>query len=189
MPRFNTSISERYIQSQFDRTGFRSDYPELTCYWRLEVDGKRLSANEISGLNEKLEYVTYRDGSNKDGVATKRLAKPSGGRITIKWAIFSEDNHGAQMFHNWRDDRTTHPDKDVRVDILITLLDQNEFPVIWWNCRNCTPLEYQGPTLKADVSEIAMQTLILEVEQIQSKTYYYPRDIKPNANGKKDGST
>ena len=146
-----------------------SEYPHLTCYWRVFFDGDQFSAYEVSGLNEKMEYVSYRSGAEKEGYVAKQLAGPQGGTLTITWGIFSTNRNGAHIFHKWRDDRTTDPEKKTSVDIQITLLDEYANDVMKWNCKNCLPLEYQGPTLKADESAIAMQTLILEVEEIKSE--------------------
>lgn len=145
------------------------EYPQLTCYWRVIFDGNQFSAYEVSGLTEKMAYVDDPSGSQEGGSSTMRLARPSGGRLTIKWGIFSTDVHGAHMFHKWRNDRIDHPEKKVSVDILITLLDENGHDVIQWHCQNCVPIEYRGPTLKTDENSIAMQTLILEVEEIRSE--------------------
>ncbi len=146
------------------------EYPHLTCYWRVIFDGEQLSAYEVSGLTEKMEYVSYRRGDDPSGYVSKKLAKPQGGQITIKWGIFSSHDFGAHMFHKWRDDRTYNSDKKVSVDIQVILIDEKDNEVLQWNCKSCTPpLEYIGPVLRADESVIAMQTLVLDVEQIESK--------------------
>lgn len=147
----------------------QTEYPLLTCYWRIEFDNKKLSAYEVSGLTEKLDYVSYRAGSDVTGYDRKKLGRPQGGQITIKWGIFAGKDFGAHMFHLWRDERTYDHDKKVDIDINIILMDENNDDILQWKCKSCTPLEYQGPTLKADESAIAMQTLILDVEEIHSK--------------------
>lgn len=145
------------------------DYPHLTCYWRVIFDGEQLSAYEVSGLTEKMDYVSYRRGDDPSGYLSKKLSQPQGGQITIKWGIFSSEDFGAQMFHKWRDDRRYNSDKKVSVDVQVILLDEKGNEVLQWNCISCTPLEYIGPVLRADESVIAMQTLVLDVEQIQSE--------------------
>mgnify|MGYP001547381174 CR=1 FL=1 len=163
MPKIPFGLGEKYQPTRSVK-----NYPQLTCYWEVLFDNKTLSAFEVSGLNEKLEYVEYRNGSNPDSRLTKRLTKILGGTIKITWGIFDENENGAHLYHIWRDDRLTDHDEDAKINILVILKDENRHPVMSWNCTGCYPVEYQGPTLKGDVSEIATQTLIIQAEKIKS---------------------
>ncbi len=146
-----------------------SSYPQLTCYWEVIFDNQTLSASEVSGLNEKLEYVEYRNGGSPDPRVTKRLTKILGGTIQITWGIFANPENGAHLYHLWRDERMTDHEDDAKIDITIILKDEKQNPVMSWICSGCYPTEYQGPTLKGDVSEIATQTLVIDCEKIMSK--------------------
>lgn len=147
----------------------RTEYPHLTCYWTIDWDGIPFSAYEVTGLKESLDYIYYRAGNQGNNFDSQPVSKPGGTRITIKWGVFSSDAYGAHIFHNWRDERVHDPDEDSRINILIIHTDENGNGIIKWNCKGCKAIEYVGPTLKADESEIAMQSLVLSVEELRSE--------------------
>ncbi len=147
----------------------RKEYPHLTCYWTIDWDGIPFSAYEVSGLKERLDYIYYRTGNQGDSYSAKAVSNPGGTRITIKWGIFSSDLYGARLFHKWRDERIHDPDQESLINILIIHLDEYGNGIMKWNCVGCKALEYIGPTLKADESAIAMQTLVLEAQEIHSE--------------------
>ena len=146
----------------------KTEYAHITGYWRLEIDGFQLSANEVSGLTEELEVCTYRAGDRVDGYTSKRAGLPKVGQLTVKKGIFTSDNYMEELFHKWRDDRSYNSDEGERVDILVTLVDENEADVLQWNCVACWPSKYEGPTLKGDESAIAFETMTFEVEEVHS---------------------
>ena len=144
-------------------------YPHLTCYWTIDWDGIPFSAYEVTGLRERLDYIYYRTGDQGEGYSSKSVSSPGGTRITIKWGIFSTNFVGARLFHRWRDERISDPDKDSLINILIIHNDENGNGIMKWNCVGCKAVEYIGPKLKADESEIAMQTLVLEAQEVHSE--------------------
>ncbi len=150
---------------------YRPDYPNLTCYWELYFGTTKVSANEVSGLTESFELIPYRQGEDLDGYQQIKKVSPKRSRLTIKWGVFTFGNNGTHIFHQWRDTRAVYNDHN-SVDILVILNDEDRQPVMYWICRGWIPVEYQGPTLKADTSEIAMQTLIMTTKSIRS-TYVY----------------
>lgn len=148
------------------------EYPHLTCYWRVYFQNINISANEVSGLNEKIELMPYRNGNDSEKFNQIKKPNPQNSTLTIKWGIFTGGKNGAHIFQLWRDVRSYYNDWN-SIDILVTLQDENDNEVLYWVCRNCIPVNYKGPTLNADKSEIAMQTLELSVESIRS---YYVHD-------------
>ncbi len=143
--------------------------PNLTCYFIVDIDGRELPVYEVTGLEEKLRYLYYRSGSDDSDFAARPTEEPGGQNITIKWGIFHKDVHGMDLFHWWRDERFYESDKDTLLDIKIIMLDENETPVMQWNCEKCQMIRYIGPTFKADESTIAMQTLEIEASTVTSK--------------------
>ena len=160
--------TEEEIRIHRERTASVTQYPNLTCYWDIYFGNLKVSAYEVTGLNESIDLIPWRQGSDTEGFKQVQVDKPTQSRLTVKWGVFTEGYNGAHVFQLWRDARSYYNDSN-SIDILVTLLDENQNPVLYWICRNCIPVEYQGPSLKADESAIAMQTLVMTTSSIRSE--------------------
>jgi|GEM_PF-7092300 len=147
-------------------------YPQLNCYWDIHVGSIKLSAYEVTGLKETLDWVSYRTGGERGGGFKSKITpnQSQETKITIKWGVYSEGDGGSHIFHLWRD-REDFFAEHHGVDVMITLLDENREPVLYWICRECTPSDYTGPDLKGGSAEIALQTMTISTVSV--KSYYY----------------
>ena len=154
------------------KTG-RPDAPQLTCYWRIEImdphlGDVQLSATEVSGLSERLKYESYRAGGDRDQFPHQRLGAPQGCTVTIKWGFFTEDQGGSHFFFRWKKNlRNTR--KTATFNMNIILMDEKENDLLVWQCHHCTPQEYTAPTLYGDKSQVAIQTMTVEVKELVSE--------------------
>ncbi len=82
----------------------KSEYPHLSCYWLVGVNGIKLSAYEVSGLNEVQKSVHYRSRDDFGGALGMQPANTEPGQLTIKWGIISSDEPGAFIYHLWKEE-------------------------------------------------------------------------------------
>ena len=75
--------------------------------------------------------------------------------ITLKRGTFKGDN---EYFEWWN---TVKLNTIERRDITIKLLNEERDPIVVWKVRNAWPLKVQSTTLKADGSEVAIETMEL----------------------------
>jgi phage tail-like protein len=65
-------------------------------------------------------------------------------------------------FYTWLN--TTSLNTVERRDITVSLLDENHLPVVNWVIKNAFPVKVQGPTLKSDGNEVAIESIELAHE-------------------------
>jgi phage tail-like protein len=127
----------------------------------VSIDGIVASAfSEVSGLEASIDVVDYRSGNSPASVDQKLPALTHYSNITLKrgltadlslWTWFSGIVNGNL----------------VRKNIAITLLDATEKPVLVWRVRNAWPARWTGPTLNANSSEVAIESLEIVHEGIE----------------------
>lgn len=133
-------------------------YPLVTCHFQVEWGGTRLDFSEVSGLNIEHDVIEYREGSSKEYTPVKMPGLAKYSNIVLKRGIMPGDNE----FFQWV--RTINLNQVERRDITIKLLNEEHNPVVVWKIKNAWPVKYEGPELKADASEAAIETLELAHE-------------------------
>lgn len=137
-----------------------AQWPEINNYFRAEVDGLDFSVAEISGLEREVDVIDYRPGNEVMGVKQSRAGIfKAGGRVTFKKAIYKGDDNIEQWFNAMQDNRSYMSEDGERVDIVITLLDENETDVMQYNLHQCWPFKIVGPNLKGDDSSYAAEEI------------------------------
>ena len=119
----------------------------------------RGSFAEVSGLEAEVVAMEYRNGSEE-----MRLRKLPGltkyKPITLKRGII-----GDLTFWNWIRRGITG---DVqRVEGSIVLKNEAGTEVMRWNFDRAWPSKYTGPSLNAKNSEVALETLEIQVERLE----------------------
>lgn len=136
---------------------FREDpYPSHDFRVRIsgEGDGTGPTAqfSEVSGLGVEIEVVEHRAGNQKFASARK-LA----GQVRYRNVVLERGVIGDLGLWEWiREAVRARPD---RRDSVIELLDEEGEVVLTWKLRNAWPCRYEGPTLDADGSSVALETL------------------------------
>ena len=75
---------------------------------------------------------------------------------------------GDNSFYEWI--KTISLNKVNRRDLVISLLDEEHNPVIEWKVKGTWPVKLEGPVMKSDFSEAAIETLELGHEGISIET-------------------
>jgi phage tail-like protein len=137
-----------------------NNYPLLTCHFQVEWGGSRLGFTEVSGLTIEYNAVEYRDGLSPEYNSKKMPGLVKYNNIVLKRGIIKNDNE----FYNWMN--TIKLNTVERRDLIISLLDEEHNPVMTWKVKNAWPVKLEGPVLKSDACEAAIETLEIAHEGI-----------------------
>ncbi len=130
-----------------------AEYPLPKFHFQVEWGGTKLGFSEVSGLDVETEVIEYRDGIMPEYSKIKMPGMQKYGNLTMKRGIFKADNE----FFNWWN--TVKLNTIERRDITVSLLNEEHAPVMSWKIKNAWPIKVQSTDLKADGSEVAIETL------------------------------
>lgn len=136
-------------------------HPLSQYHFQVNWGGNRLAFQEISGLDIEIETVSFREGSSPVDSERKLPGLRKFSNITMKRGIIQGDN----QFFDWVN--TKRNGSIERRDLTIALLDEQHQPAVVWKVKNAFPVKYSGPVLKANSSEIAMESLEITHEGIE----------------------
>jgi phage tail-like protein len=127
--------------------------------FRVEIDGITASFREVSGLESEVEVIEHREGGD-----TTTLRKLPGlrkyGNIVLKRGITQDTQ--LWSWHKQVLDGTVQ-----RRNGSVILLDDQGNDRVRWNFFQSWPCKYTGPTLNAESSDVAIETLELAHEGIE----------------------
>ena len=115
----------------------------------------QISFSEVSGLDIENEPIEYRGGASPEFNKIKMPGMKKFSNVTLKRGMVAGDNELYQWFN------TVSLGNIQRRDITISLLNDLHVPVVNWKIKNAFPVKLQGPTLKADGNEVAIETVEL----------------------------
>ena len=123
--------------------------------FRFEVawGGTKIGFSEVSGMNFETDVVEYQHGAMPESVPMKSPGKPKYSDITLKRGIFKNDNEAYVWFNSIK------TNENARRDITITLLDQNQEPVMVWEVRKAWVSKLESASLNAASSDAAIETM------------------------------
>lgn len=118
----------------------------------LEIDGAvKAGFSEVSGLTTETAVIEYREGSDRTPPRKlPGLTKYS--NLVLKRGLTKD-----RSLWDWRKTVIDGPVR--RANISIVLLDDSRQEVVRWNFREGWPCKWEGPTLNAKTSEVAIETL------------------------------
>ncbi len=114
--------------------------------------------SECSGIEMTLEVEEYKEGG-RNGEVLKFPTRTSWSNITLKKGIAVDDR-----LWNWSYDFVKGKGK--RRDGVITLLTESRVQHKAWLFRRGLPLKYTGPTMNADQSNVAVESIEISHEGI-----------------------
>jgi len=124
----------------------------------VEINGiQQAGFTECSGLGSQIEVVEYREGGDPNQVrkAPGRVIYPD---IVLKWGVTDSrelyDWHLAVINGNLQ-----------RKDGSIVLLDDQGQEKVRWNFFDAWPSKWEGPSLDARSSRVAIESLTLTCER------------------------
>lgn len=127
----------------------------------VEIDGVALAAfARVSGLSSETDVIEYRTGDSKLSSTLKLPGLTHYANIVLERGIVRD-----LSLWQWRKAVVDgHAD---RRNGTIVLLDAAREPVLAWRFRNGWPAKWEGPTLDAKTSEVAIETLEIAHEGLE----------------------
>lgn len=137
-------------------SGSRSDpYPSFN--FLVEIDGIDAGAvagfQEVTGLVSEVGIVAFREGTESTVVRTLP-GPPKYANVTLKRGVTR-----SQALWDWH--RAVLDGRVERRTVVITLLNAAREPVVRYRLQAAWPAKWQGPTLNALASEIAVEAIVI----------------------------
>jgi phage tail-like protein len=129
--------------------------------FRVEIDGiQQAGFAECSGLGSEIQVEEYREGNEKSLALRKLPGKVIYPDIVLKWGVTD-----SRELYNWHLD-VINGKLERKNGSIVLLNDQGE-EKLRWNFFDAWPSKWEGPTLNAATSDVAIETLTLTCERQQ----------------------
>jgi phage tail-like protein len=126
----------------------------------VEIEGiTQAGFSECSGLRSEVDVIEYREGGELSSVR-KLPGRVKVGDITLKRGV-TTSNELQEWFQTILNGVTT------RKNGVIVLLDDQRQPAVRWNFFNAFPRKWEGPSLDAKGTDVAIETLTLCCERLE----------------------
>ncbi|NJN82156.1 MAG: phage tail protein [Caldilineaceae bacterium] len=115
--------------------------------------------SEVSGLGVEFTVAEYRNGNDPENHVRKVVGMHKPSDTTIKRGVIN-----SKTVWEWIKAAYTGGPA-VKMNVRITLLDEERRPVQSWLLRNAVPKSYKGPTLTGKGAEdVAIEEMVLAAE-------------------------
>jgi phage tail-like protein len=134
--------------------GVRND-PYMAFNFLVEIEGLVVGGfSEVNGLQVETVVETYREGGLND--YEHKLYGPTRypSNLILKHGLTDIDT-----LWRWHQDVTQGVIE--RKNGTIYLLNRERLPAMWWNFQQAYPVKWTGPDLRADGSNVAVETVEL----------------------------
>jgi phage tail-like protein len=121
------------------------------------------SFTEVSGLTQEIQSIDYRDGLDKVTVPRKIPGMSKFSNVTLKRGVF----HQRQELQEWFNSKKYNTVD--RRTVIVELKDPAGQTLISWTLSNAYPIKIDGPSLKSDGNEIAIESMELVHEGLTVK--------------------
>jgi len=126
----------------------------------LEIDGVvKAGFSEVSGLSTETDVLDYREG-NEPATVRKLPGLTRYSNITLKRGVTKD-----KSLWQWR--KAVIDGKVQRSSGSVILLDESRQPVLVWNFREGWPCKWEGPSLNAKTSDVAIETIEIAHEGLE----------------------
>ena len=142
-------------------------WPVAKHYYVLSMDGMEIAFQEVTGLDQEIELIEFRDGDSRTYSNKKQPALNGPTDVVCKKGTYQGDNRLAEFFQAMVKDKARYRNQ-ARLDMSVQLLDEMGNPVITWQIQDGFPLKYEGSDLKSDASEIAIETLTITCQGLEA---------------------
>ena len=121
--------------------------------FEVEFGDQTIAAfSEVAGLTADGDAVDYREGNEKVNHVRKLVGMRKFTQVTLKRGYTKNDTL-------WRWVAAIANGTPERRDGIITLLDEARQPVLRWRLRAAWPVKIEGPSLKANGNEVALESV------------------------------
>jgi len=137
-----------------------SNYVIATHRFTVDFGGTTLAFQEVTGMSQETDVIKYEHGAMIDGTAP--MVSPGktkyGESITLKRGYFKGDTEMQAWLQGIRTDGTQ------RRTVIITLLDEQQAPVMTWTIFKAWVSKIDALSLNAANSEAAIENITLQHE-------------------------
>lgn len=143
-------------------------YPMTSLHFQVSWGDSQNTSNfsEVSGLTMEAEAIEYRGGADVSLTVRKIPGLKKFGNITLKRGIAPQES-GNGLF-DWYN--TVQAGTVARRDVTISLVNEEQSPVMTWKIKDAWPVKIEGPGMNATGNEIAIETLEFTCEGIEVET-------------------
>ncbi len=136
-------------------------YPLTVFHYRVEWGGTRVGFTEVSGLDQEITPIFYREGSSPTYQPIVMPGIPTMSTVTLKRGIMPSDSE----FYTWISSVSLNQVE--RRDLTISLLNHQHEPAAVWKLVSAWPMALRGPVLDSTQNSVAIESLELAHEGIR----------------------
>lgn len=138
-----------------------SVWPMPKFYFSVNWGDKKMSFQEVSGLDTEAQIIEYRHGDNPVFSPIKMPGIKKTGNVTMKKGVFKNDNKFWEWFEKIKMNTIQ------RIPVTISLLDQEGEATMVWKLQNAWPTKITGTDLKSDSNEVAVESIEIAHEGLE----------------------
>jgi len=146
--------------------GGSGSWPVAKYHFRVEIEGKTCSFQEVSGLQVESPVIEYRVGG-KNIPTAKLVGTAKTSNLVLKKGIFKDDKELAKLFGRLLDNEFY--DENKKFNITIHLLDETGNIVMTWNVIRAYPVKLQGADLKSTENAAAVEMMEFAYEELKTE--------------------
>lgn len=138
-----------------------AQYPLPVFHFTVQWGGARVGFSEVTGLTQENQAIEYRDGSFPEYSSIKMPGLRKFTNIVMKRGVIKADND----YFKWVSEIKLNTIE--RRDLVISLLNEKHEPVMTWKVHNAFPVKLEGPQLKANGNEVAIESIEVAHEGLE----------------------
>jgi phage tail-like protein len=137
-----------------------SNYVLATHRFTVDWGGTKIGFQEVSGMSHDTEVISYEHGAMIDGTAPMKSPGKTkyGESISLKRGYFKGDKEMQDWLELIRVDETA------RRTVIITMLDEQQNPVMTWTVFKAWPSKIDALSLNSGSSQAAIESISLQHE-------------------------
>lgn len=134
--------------------------PYLNFNFLVEIDNiARGAFHEVSGLDSTIDVVEHREGG-RNTTPLKLAGQTKHANIVLRWGMTIDDE-----LYQWH--KTVVDGTVDRRNGSVVLLDRRGSEVARWNFQRAWPSKYTGPSLSAEASDVAIESVEIVHEGLE----------------------
>ncbi|WP_369790557.1 phage tail protein [Rouxiella sp. WC2420] len=136
----------------------KNTYPMTAYRFLVTVGGDKMAFNSVSGLEQSVEVIEYKDGT---GGLFQMPGQTASMNITLKRGLLQKQS----QLYQWINSISANLVE--KKDISISLTDSSgNTPYITWNVVNAFPTKLSAPSFDATSNDVAFEEMSLRADRM-----------------------
>lgn len=140
-----------------------NNYALMPFRFMAKIGDTEIFFSEISGLSMDYQATEYREATAYGVKTTQLVGQRNSSHLTLKRGWFK---NGLNLY-KWLN--SVHAPDFKKKDVVITMLDDVNRPVMVWTVTNAFATRLEGPGLDAKSNEVSFQTLEIKGDLVDVK--------------------